>query len=209
MELLVVRHAQPQQVRTTHGPADPALTAEGRQQSRALARWLTDRAERSPARLFSSSMRRARETAQDTAEACGLPVTVDERLAEFDLGATEYIPIELAGPAIHERVASAMQTGRWGTHIFDPDGFHDRVAAAFTDIVASTIDDGPTVVFCHGGVINSWLSQVIGRPRGMFFEPRYTCVSRLRIDHVGSARLLSLNELPHAGLIAGEDVNVP
>ena len=201
MDLLVVRHAQPQRLRAANGAADPPLTNEGREQARALALWLTRDREASPARLFSSSMRRARETAQETADLCGIPIAVDERLAEFDLGATEYIPIELAGAAIHERVATAMQTGSWGNHKFDPELFQTRVAAAFADVVSATKDGGPSVVFCHGGVINSWLSVLIGRPHGMFFQPRYTCVSRLRIEDDGSIHLLSLNEMPHAHLM--------
>lgn len=202
MELLIVRHAQPQRLRVTSGPADPPLTDEGREQARALASWLTRDREVIPARLFSSTMRRAQETAQETADRCGIPVVADERLAEFDLGATEYIPVELAGPAIHERVATAMQTGTWGNHEFDPRHFRERVSAAFAEVVSATTDSGPTVVFCHGGVINSWLSVLIGRPHGMFFEPRYTCVSRLRIEENGAIHLLSLNEMPHAHLLA-------
>lgn len=202
MELLVVRHAQPQQLRVVNGPADPSLTDEGREQARALAVWLTRDREVPPARLFSSPMRRAQETAQETADLCGVRVEIDEGLAEFDLGSTEYIPIELAGPAIHERVATAMQTGVWGNHEFNPRHFQERVAAAFAEIVSATAGSGPSVVFCHGGVINSWLSVLVGRPHGMFFEPRYTCVSRLRIEENGAIHLLSLNEMPHAHLLA-------
>jgi probable phosphoglycerate mutase len=154
-------------------------------------------------RIYSSPMRRARETAQATAELCGVPVTIDERLAEFDLGALEYIPTELAGAAVHERVSAAMQTGRWGTHRFDPIAFRERVAAAFAEIAPQSAWRR-TVVFCHGGVINSYLSGVLERPHGMFFEPRYTCVSRLRVDVNGAAHLLSLNELPHAHLVEAQ-----
>src|SRR5687768_15688948 len=93
MELLLIRHALPVRVDegTVDGPADPELSAAGLEQAKALAGWLAD--ERIDA-IWSSPMRRARETASPLSERLGLEVVVDPGLAEFDRDAASYIPIE-------------------------------------------------------------------------------------------------------------------
>ncbi|MDT0201668.1 histidine phosphatase family protein [Nocardioides sp. AE5] len=195
MELLVVRHAQPERARPENGPADPALTDLGSRQADALGQWLTRTPEARPDRIIASTMRRARQTAEAIAERTGLQVETDERIAEFDLGAREYIPIEQLGASVLEAATSALQTGVWGSHTFDPDAFRARVRAGFNDIVADANAER-VVVVCHGGVLNSWLSGVIGRPHGIFFMPHYTSVSRVLVGPDRSLRLGSLNELP-------------
>lgn len=196
MQLLIVRHGQPEASRPEAGPADPGLTAAGRRQAAALAGWLTRDRDRLPDRVFSSQMRRARETAGQIAQACRREIEIDDRLAEFDLGATRYVPLEQLGGTVVDAAMAALDTGRWGEHRFDPESFRTRVRAAFDDIVAAT-GTGRVVVVCHGGVINSYLSGVLGRPHGMFFRPRYTSVSRVTVDAAGTPHLLSMNEFPH------------
>lgn len=65
------------------GHADVPLDEVGRAQAAAVAPVMAALA---PARLWSSDLARATATAEVVATACGLPVTVDDRLREFDLG---------------------------------------------------------------------------------------------------------------------------
>lgn len=76
--LLLVRHGQTAENARglLLGRQDPALSETGRRQAAALARMI------SPARVVSSPLRRARQTA----EAFGQPVVVDERWIELDYG---------------------------------------------------------------------------------------------------------------------------
>jgi broad specificity phosphatase PhoE len=60
-------------------PGDPGLTATGRQQAVLTARWLPKAGLRA---LYSSPLRRARETADVIAAVIGLPVQPDSRLRE-------------------------------------------------------------------------------------------------------------------------------
>ena len=60
-------------------PGDPGLTELGKDQAAATARWLEGAGLQA---LFSSPLRRARETAAAIAAATGLPVQVDDRLRE-------------------------------------------------------------------------------------------------------------------------------
>lgn len=202
VELLIVRHAQP--VRASGGdvPADPSLTERGRGQAAALAEWVVGDGDELPAKIVSSPMRRALETAAAIGELSGVPVATDERLAEFDRGAKEYIPLEQLGHDVFASAATALLTGVWGSHRFDPDEFRGRVWSAFDGIVSAP-EPGRVVVVCHGGVLNSYLSRVVGREYGAFFLPRYTSVSRVFVDQEGGLRLGSLNELPHASVRDG------
>jgi len=52
-------------------------------------------------------------------------------------------------------------------------------------------------VVCHGGVINAWVSHLIGLERVFLFEPGYTSVSRFFAASSGHRTLASLNEAAH------------
>ena len=60
-------------------PGDPGLTEPGRDQAAATARWLQGTGLRA---LYSSPLRRARETAEPIGHATGLAIHVDSRLRE-------------------------------------------------------------------------------------------------------------------------------
>lgn len=60
-------------------PGDPGLTELGRRQAADTARWLGRQGLRA---LYSSPLRRARETAEPVSRGTGLPVRVDSRLRE-------------------------------------------------------------------------------------------------------------------------------
>ncbi|MBN9754747.1 Phosphoglycerate mutase family [Pseudonocardia sp. Ae406_Ps2] len=195
MELIVVRHGRPETVQGHVAGADPGLTEEGRHQADLLAALLTGAAGLTPDRIVSSPMRRALQTAHPLAERTGLPVAVDDRLAEFDRGAHTYVPVELSGT---DRAAQwrALESGVWGEHRFDPEAFEQRVLAAFEDVIAANPGQRVAVV-CHGGVINAFLSRLLGRRRSMFVQLDYTSFSRLLASSGGVRQLRSINETPH------------
>jgi 2,3-bisphosphoglycerate-dependent phosphoglycerate mutase len=186
VELVLVRHALPVRIDegTVPGPADPHLAAEGRAQAEAMASWLA--AEAIDA-LWSSPMRRARETAAPLAERLGLTVRVDERLAEYDRHATSYIPLE---------ELKAAGDPRWNEVPERPEEFQDHVVAAMEDIVATHPRQRVGVV-CHGGVINAYAAHVLGLPDPLFFLPGYTSISRVLAASTGERSIGSLNEMAH------------
>src|SRR5436305_14730984 len=112
MELLLIRHAEPEKVVDAEGPADPVLDERGRMQAERLAEYL---AEERLEGLFSSPMNRAQETAAPVAVVHNLPIVVDEELAEFDREATSYIPVEELRATKDERWL-AMVEGRFDGH---------------------------------------------------------------------------------------------
>ncbi|MFC5138944.1 histidine phosphatase family protein [Actinomycetospora rhizophila] len=200
MELLLVRHGRP--VRMDSGGADPGLTEQGHREAGLLGAHLVAADVPTPEVVWSSPMRRARETAEHVAGPAGVPVRIDERLAEFDLGAPAYVPIEEVGQGDRAELWRALETGRWGSHRFDPEAFRRRVVEAVTDIVDAR-DGGVVAVVCHGGVINSYLCSILERPHGMFCQLGYTSVSRVLASRRGHRQLVSINETAHLQLAPG------
>src|SRR5512135_1648752 len=82
--ILLLRHAETAAPHLFHGAeSDVALSARGREQAVAVAAAL---AARRPAAVYSSGLRRACETAEAIARACGLQVRVIGALHERRMG---------------------------------------------------------------------------------------------------------------------------
>jgi broad specificity phosphatase PhoE len=188
VELLLIRHALPERRENTDGPADPGLTTEGRRQAEHMANYL---AAESVDAVYTSPLRRARETAAPLCAAIGVdPVVVDD-LAEFDRHATEYIPLEelkaVGDPRFFELIA--------GVDHDDLEGFVERVVVSIEQIVADHGGENVAVV-CHGGVINTYVATVLGLPAQPpgFFYPNYTSIHRVAASRSGVRSLVTLNE---------------
>ncbi|MBK5222362.1 MAG: histidine phosphatase family protein [Acidimicrobiia bacterium] len=189
MQLLLIRHALPVRIDGGDGPADPHLSDTGHHQAEALAHWLADE---QIDEIWTSPMRRARETAAPLEAALGLTAVVDDELREFDAEESHYIPMEeLRGTddprwrELIERLGSPEQYA-----------FRDLCAAAVERAVVA--NPGRTVaVVCHGGVVNAYLSSILHIERPLFFEPAYTSVSRVMAASSGMRSLVSVNEVAH------------
>lgn len=194
MELILVRHARPETVHGSTG-ADPELTGDGHRQAARLAGFLGGVADLLPDRVISSPMRRAEQTARPLAYVAGVEPEIDDRLTEFDHGASSYVPVE-AITADKATLWAALETGVWGGHRFDPNAFERRVLRAFDDVIDASPGRRVAVV-CHGGVINTFLSHLLGRRRSMFVQLDYTSFSRVLASTGGVRQLCSVNETPH------------
>lgn len=194
MELLWVRHGQPQRIASGTGvPADPALTELGREQAERLAAWL------SPEPIdvvLSSPQRRAVETAAPIARAHGLDVQIAPGLIEYDARSDSYIPMEELRDK-NDPHLMAMYEGRWEEFGAEPATvFRDRITRTVDDIVAA--HPGRRVVaVCHGGVINVAFAIALGLDRHLWFEPHYSSLSRMIASRTGVRSVASLNERAH------------
>jgi probable phosphoglycerate mutase len=192
VELILIRHALPLRLQVVDGPADPPLAELGQAQAEALAAIVhPDEYDA----LYVSPLQRARQTADPLAARTGLTPSVRHGLAEWDRHSTSYVPLEELRRESPE-VIEAMAQGQWADLGIDMDAFVSRVNDTVDEITGAHPSERVAVV-CHGGVINAYLSTVLGLATPLFFEPGYTSVSRVRVSRTGGRGVLSINETGH------------
>jgi len=176
---------------------DPPLSGKGREQAALLAKRLI-MMDPQPAAVFSSPLRRARETARTYAELSGVQVRSDDDLMEANIGGWEAMSFEdilatddelLQRLRDQQPIWSRAPGGERG-----PD-FRRRVVEAVGRILEGH-PEGDLLVFCHGGVINAYVGDVLGIEHDMFFLPENTSINTVVVN--GSRRSLRfLNDIVH------------
>lgn len=193
MELLLVRHALPVRREVVDGPADPELSDAGHRQAQHLAAYLST--ERLHA-VYSSPLRRAIQTADPLAASQGLPVLVEEGVAEWDRQAPTYVPVEEL-KATNDPRWQALVAGTWTAEGVSPAEFRAAVVEALDGIAARHPSEKVAVV-CHGGVINCYLAHVLELPDTLgFFYPNYTSIHRVAVARSGERSIVTINETSH------------
>jgi probable phosphoglycerate mutase len=205
MECWLVRHGEStwNSVGRFQGGLDAPLSPRGLGQARALAAGLaTTRFDG----LYTSPLRRARDTAMACGTALGLePVAVDG-LREVGLGGWEGLTLEavlaqdgaryrrwLEAPVDHPPPGGEPMAGLAG-----------RVRAAL-DGLCRRHPGGRVLVVSHGGAISSVLCGWLGRPLNAIWSVRLDNASITRVVLPGG-QLLSVNEVGHLAGAAGEAV---
>jgi probable phosphoglycerate mutase len=186
MELILIRHGRPERSEAT---ADPHLNSLGHEQAARVARWLADEPVDA---VWSSTMRRAVQTAEPFAAQAGHAIRQHAAIVEFDQAAGTYVPTE----ELKRENFALWQALATGGHGVDMNAFQARVVAGMEEIVAA--HPGHRVaVFCHGGVINMWTTHVLGMTPRIFFEADYTSINRFVCARSGQRSVVSLNERAH------------
>jgi probable phosphoglycerate mutase len=171
-ELWLIRHADAYSglAGLSNGRVDPPLSERGHDQARRLAARLA------PVRLdavWSSDLRRARETAEEVARSHSLPVRVDGRLREvrthWDEGRSEVLdePGVYPFPEPEDEVLT-------------------RMTAALAEVVAALPSVGPqpvrAAVISHNAAIAIYISRVLGLRWGQLpVMPQFTSVTVLAV----------------------------
>lgn len=149
--LLLARHGETADnaARRFQGARNPPLNTRGFEQAMALAERLRDE---EVAALWASPLLRAAQTADVVSSVIGLPVVLDDRLREIDVGdwaGRSYAEVLLEQPGELQRWAAGDLAFRFpgGESLAEQS---DRVVAALEEIRAGAV---PALVVCHGGVI--------------------------------------------------------
>ena len=171
----------------------PSCAPDGLRQAELLAQYLES--EHIDA-VYASPMARARQTAEPLAERLQMEIRISPGVAEWDQNSPEYVPVEELKAANDPRW-HAMLAGEWSSDESEED-FRARVL----DAVEAIVDDhrGEKVaVVCHGGIINGYLSHILGLgefARG-FFYPNYTSINRVAAASSGERSIVTVNETSH------------
>jgi broad specificity phosphatase PhoE len=191
VQLLLIRHALPLRSEPGQG-SDVHLSDEGVAQAQRLPEAL----KRFPlSRLVSSPQQRSLQTAQPVADAFGLTIDIDDRLAEYDRDMAVYVPIEQVKAENPEEWAR-LADGHLPSGV-DESAFRARITAAIDDVVAAADHEDTVAAFSHGGVINVLLHQILGTARLLSFPVDYTSITRLLYTRSGQATVVAVNGTEH------------
>jgi broad specificity phosphatase PhoE len=146
------------------GQADVELSPLGHEQARRVAAWCRDLAAAVPiGEIWSSPLRRARETAAVIAQAVGRPVLVEEGLRELHAGVFQghlWADLEATFP-------EAVARWRSGDVHYRIPGGESRAQLAARGrqaLEALAARDTPgMIVVAHGGVLTAALGSMLGR----------------------------------------------
>lgn len=160
---------------------DPPLGVKGREQAGLLVRRLLSMP--APTAVYCSPLRRARETVAPFAAATEIEVRYEDDLMEAYMGDWEGKPFEeilAADEAVLTRVRNQEPIWRHAPGSERLEDFRLRVREAVERIVARH-PDGNLFLFCHGGVINAYLAQILGVDHEMFFVPENTSLNSVEV----------------------------
>jgi broad specificity phosphatase PhoE len=208
MKLLFVRHGESRGNlnRQWQGWLDEPLTERGQEQAQRLAerlvRWSAESAEPIAA-VYSSTLARAFQTGGILAHRWGVPLMLDWRLLERDIGALE----GLTWPEVEEGYPALARTIRseWTVAAL-PGGetisaLAERVWQAVDEIVERSNGRGGgscVAIVSHGGSINAYLNRLVGRSDEMPFVFRFGNTSLTMVEiHDGRPRIVLANDMCH------------
>jgi len=197
MDILVIRHGQPDDESQTGGQGDPPLSDLGRRQADAIGEFL---AGEGVDHVVASPLVRAHHTALPLCDRLGVEPELVDDLKEAGWQAGAYIRGE-------ENMAYYMDAIRNDPEfLYRPEGrdaFNQRVMRAFRRI-RSENPGGTVAVFCHGMVTTTFVATILGyEPDPRSLHPHYTGLTRVRASAAHDWwSLQSFNETMHLAGIA-------
>ncbi|CAB5066271.1 MAG: histidine phosphatase family protein [Actinobacteria bacterium] len=194
-EVLLIRHGRSADVVPGDaGASDPPLHTEGEQQALLLDERLRDKKIHA---VYSSHLKRARQTAAPLASRRGLTTAEFEDLEEVRLG-------DWALGEFRRRVAERDPEWMEWTKRRTWDGipgaegdrmFRDRVSSVINDLAAR--HRGETIaIVVHGGVIGTFLAHALDMPFSLWMTCENTSVSKVRIGPDGT-HVVTVNDTHH------------
>jgi probable phosphoglycerate mutase len=194
-QVLLIRHGRSADVVPGERDAsDPVLHPEGERQAQRLDERL---ATKHIDAVYSSHLRRARQTATPLARRRGLDVVEFPELEEVRLGSW-------AGGEFRRRVAErdpewlAWAAGRTWDGIPGAEGdaaLRARVSAV-VDALAARHRGQTIAVVAHGGVIGAYLAQALAMPYSLWMTCENTSISLVRIGANGT-HVVTVNDTHH------------
>ena len=161
--LILLRHGETQANVTGvwQGHLDVPLTERGIAQAAAAAPVV---AAHGPVRVVASDLQRTAVTGRALAEVCGLPLDLDARWREFDVGqwtglsSAEVIALH---PQERQRALRGEEQRR-GIDGEGPSEVADRVRPALAELIGALPDSQCAVIVSHGGTIKIIAALLLG-----------------------------------------------
>ena len=191
MKLILVRHGKPE-TQAGATPANPPLSALGREQAGHVGQYL---AETAVDAIFHSGMARAAGTAQPLADRFAIVPEAIANLGEVDRYGVDYAYAE---------IIRARGEAEWRRFLGDPIGyfgidpkrFRSETLDAYADLLARRHLE-TVAIFTHGFPINILLGQALGLDGMGHFLPDYGSITRLAGSSLDRLAVVSVNETAH------------
>ncbi len=184
---------------------DYSLTEKGVLQARQTAAFFLDR---DIHEVYSSPLKRARETADIIAEALHLPVTDVEDFREMNVGDLEGQPVSAALWTLHNEVIASWKRGAPEQRFPGGENYYDLLARVRTGL--ETVLRGKTnrniVIACHGGMVSFTLKDLCIEPDPAILTDQIinNCsITELQGQMVGTQLELRLVSLGWHGHLSG------
>jgi 2,3-bisphosphoglycerate-dependent phosphoglycerate mutase len=193
MDLFLIRHGQSEaDILNVHeGRADFPLTELGIGQARAMARWMSG--EYALDRIYASTLKRAAQTAQALADACGLPVHWEDDLMERDNGLLAGLAKEEADRLYPPALNMPIHREMYGKEpLLD---FRCRAERVLSKILEESIGLAAVAIVSHGGMINQLWHCLLRLPieSCIAFTTSDTGIHGFRITEKGRSVLFANN----------------
>ena len=188
--ILLARHGETDwnRERRWQGHADQHLNALGREQARALAAAI---APHPPQALYSSDFARARETAEIVGDALGLPVWLEPRLREVDVGEWSGLTMD----EVERLYPDGLRRRREGATGWESGETYEAMGLRVLEALRAIASAHPSeriLVVTHGGPMHAVWTASGGpsdsRPRYANCELAAITVERGRIRRIDSER---------------------
>ncbi len=197
MRLILVRHGETEDNvnHISQGHRDTGLNEQGRLQSAAIGRALN--AEKVDA-IFSSDLRRARETAEAILRFHNAPVTFSSHIREQSIGVFE------GRPRSHFKDFMLEAAPRGKLEEVAPEGGESmaqvrRRAEDFLRMLTQKYAGRTVIVISHGGFLKMLLGVLLDKSAGeslTMFELKNACISIIEVSHSGS-KVHVINSVSH------------
>lgn len=173
MRLIVVRHGESEaDLYGVHeGRLDTPLTARGRMQAEACAARIAESF--APQKIYTSTLRRAGETANAIYKACGAEVVEMPELCEHDNGQLAGLTFEEAD-ARFPRVRVPRSESVYGQE--SEETFSERGRRAMAQILDDARGLDQIAIVCHGGMINRLFEAFFGANDGTLVRSGDTAI---------------------------------
>jgi len=193
--IILVRHGRTQ-LNATHclqGRVDAELDEVGENQATAVGAYLAQRDK--PAKIISSPLRRAQQTAHRIATHFSIDdVVTDDRWIEIDYGVYDGLPLGDVPREVWNRWRTEPEFTPKGGESFA--ALHQRVHAACEELAANDVD-GDVIIVSHVSPMKSASAWALGADPAVSHRSRLDQAAICRID-VGGANpvLVTFNEHP-------------
>ena len=160
--IYLVRHAENTANLTkefSHRLVDYSLTTKGILQAQQTAEYFKDK---NIHEIYSSPLKRARETADIIAQKLHLPVRIKEQFREVNVGSLEGRPPNAENWTLHERILQDWREGRHETTFPEGENYTMLLARMHSGLqeISAQKSNQNILVVAHGGIITATIADL-------------------------------------------------